>query len=115
LIRGDEVDSGLDRSLPPELDGGAGAEIVIIIPAPAVGWGETIQRVESDPEAELVGVIHQRAESSGARGRPVSGARLATLLDRVPGVVPPAAVVRRPLCQEPFWRQSGAHLVALCF
>src|SRR5437667_6055047 len=38
LIRGDEVDSGLDRSLPPELDGGAGAEIVTIIPAPALGW-----------------------------------------------------------------------------
>src|SRR6184192_988403 len=89
LIGGDEVDSGFNSCLPPRLDKLTGTEVVRGPPASIVSGRETVQRVEPDPEAELVRVIHQRAKARGAGRCPLAGAGLAASLHRVPGIIPP--------------------------
>src|SRR5204863_2080903 len=73
----------------------------------------TLQRVEADPESVPMGVIHECLEAMPIGRCPAAGGDLAAFLDLRPGVVPPSAIVRGPLCQQLLRRQRGGKMGSL--
>src|ERR1043165_6043002 len=88
LIRRDQVHACCNRCLPPRHYGVARSEVVGVTPAAIVAWIEAIQRVKANPIAELVGMIHQRAQTALAVSGPGSGFALTAFLHGVPRTVP---------------------------
>ena len=89
------------------------SEIVCVAPAFVFPVAETIQRIEADPVAEFVRVIHQGAQAAVVLRRPVAGLVLAAFLDGVPRIVPPAAIVGGRGGQQLLRRQRGQQPVVL--
>ncbi len=81
LVGGDEVDAGGEGGFPAEHGGIFGPEVVAGCEAFIFGGGEAIERVEANPEAEMVGAVDESPEAAGIGGCPLAGAGLAAVFD----------------------------------
>src|ERR1019366_5107006 len=100
LVRGDQIDTRVQRRLPADGRGFTGAKIVARLPTLIVGGAEAIKSIKSNPESLRMGVIQEFAQTAGVCRGPVAGLRLPPFFDFEPGIVPPTAIVRGTLRQE---------------
>src|SRR5262245_5219599 len=78
LISCNEVHARRNRGSPTQSGGFKRAEIVAFAPALAVGVRMSIQRIESDPQPELVRPRRERSKARVFLRRPITGLPLAT-------------------------------------
>ena len=77
LVGGDKVDPARDGHLPAETGGFERAEAVAFEPAVGVVFGVvSVEGVEADPEAPVVGVIDERLEPRPIGFGPFAGVSL---------------------------------------